>query len=171
MPGLSGHTRTNCHYRLAMMHDSLANWDESLRHYRMAVDAPPDFPEAQAHARFRLAELLYLSEDYAAALDDYAALRHAPEITAGQRVEAQFRFGVCLLRLGRREESRRELELCSERAGGSGYDVKSDLCLAELFEMQKDFAAAGARYRRVIANHGADPLTKAAALARLDALR
>jgi hypothetical protein len=63
------------------------------------------------------------------------------------------------------------LELCGERAAGTDYDVKSDLCLAELFELQRDFAAARARYRRVIANHGADPLTKAAALARLHALR
>jgi tetratricopeptide (TPR) repeat protein len=171
MPGLSGHTRVNCHYRLGLVYESLAGWNESLRHYRLAADAPPEFPEAQTQARFRLAELLYLSEDYEAALHQYAPLRSALEGTAEQRIGAQFRFGVCLLRLDRRGEGRRELELCSERAAGTEHGVKSDLSLAELFETQKDFAAARARYRRVIGSHGADPLTKAAALARLNALR
>jgi tetratricopeptide (TPR) repeat protein len=169
MEGVSNHTRINAHFRLGLVYESLTDWNNSLRHYQLAVDAPLEFPEAQVHARFCLGALLYLSEDYEMAVEHLALLRFAPEITPQQRMEAHLRLGICLLRLGRLEEAQREFESCRERAGNT--DVKSDLCLAEIFELRRDLTAARACYERAIASPGADPLTKAAALTRLHQLR
>lgn len=169
MQGVPGRIRTNCHFRLGLIYEALANWDESFRHYQAAVDAPPEFPEAQVKARLSLAGLHYLSEDYEAAASHLAALPFADELPPHQRLEAHFRFGVCLLRLGKLEEAQRELEAYRERCGNA--DVKTDLCLAELFEMRGELASAKACYQRAMTNPNAEPVTKAAALTRFYQLR
>jgi tetratricopeptide (TPR) repeat protein len=132
----------------------------------MAVESPDSFPAAQANARFRLAELLYLSEEFEAALQQYAALQFAPELNAHQLSEAHLNRGICLMRLGRLEQARIALDACRESASHSaaGLDVKADLCLAECFEIQKDIPSARECYNRIIHNPSTEPATKAAAL-------
>jgi tetratricopeptide (TPR) repeat protein len=169
MQGVPSRIRTNCHFRLGLIREALADWDESFRHYQAAVDAPPEFPEAQVKARLSLAILHYLSEDYEAAASHLAALPFAGELPPHQRLEAHFRLGVCLLRLGKLEEAQRELEAYRERCGGA--DVKTDLCLAELFELRGELASAKACYQRAMTNPNAEPVTKAAALTRFYQLR
>jgi tetratricopeptide (TPR) repeat protein len=168
MNGVPGVVRTNCCYRAGLTFESLAQWDESMRYYEKAVHAPDAYPAAQAHARLRLAELLFLSEDFEAAREHFRMLISSPELSPRHQLECQLRNAVCLLRSGRTGEARRELEACRERATRhAGLDVKTDLLLAELFEAGNDFQSARACYQRILDNPSSEPQERAGALLRL----
>jgi tetratricopeptide (TPR) repeat protein len=173
MKGISDDVITNCHFRLGLVCEALADWDAASRFYRQAMDAGNTYPPAQALARFRLAEILYLSEEYHSAIDLLSALGSSPELSLLQQLESHLRFGVCLLRTGKIERAQKEFELCRQRPGAaaSGFEVKSDLHLAELFENRGEREAARECYRRVIHNPTSEPLTKAAALTRMKQIR
>lgn len=173
MTGIPGAVRTDCYYRLGLMLELLGDWNESMRHYAAAIQAPDEFAEGQAAARFRLAELLYLSENFEGAVKHFEKLRNEPALNGRQRLEAQFRCGVCLLRLARPEDALREFEACRRHAaaGPAGVDVKADLCMAEVFEARKDFLSARKCYQRILQNPFAEPLQKAGAVTRLGQLR
>jgi len=172
MNGVPGVVRTNCCYRAGLTFESLAQWDESLRYYEKAIHAPDAYPAAQAQARLRLAELLFLSEDFEAAQEHFRVLIASPGLGPRRQLECQLRHAVCLLRAGRADEARRELEACRERATPhAGLDVKADLLLAELFEAGKDFRSACACYERILDNPSSEPQERAGALLRLADLR
>jgi len=171
--GIPARVRTDCHFRAGLMFEHLSQWESSVRHYRIAVDAPPDFPEAQALARFRLAELMYLSEDYDAAMEHLAVLSGLPELDTQQRLEAKFRYAVCLFRRGQLDEAVTVLRSCREqvRERDNGFGSRIDLCLAEIFERRSEVEAACREYERIIANAYSEPVVKSSALARLHQLR
>jgi tetratricopeptide (TPR) repeat protein len=172
MDGVPGVVRTNCCYRAGLTFESLAQWDQSLRYYEKAIHAPDAYPAAQAHARLRLAELLLLWEDFDAARDHFRMLMASPELSPRRQLECQLRYAVSLLRSGRTDEARRELEACRERATRhAGLDVKADLLLAELFEAGHDFKSARACYERILNNSSSEPQERAGALLRLGDLR
>jgi tetratricopeptide (TPR) repeat protein len=173
MRGMPAEVITNCHFRLGLVCEALADWDAASRFYRQAIDASNSYPPAQALARFRLAEMLYISEEYHSAIDLLSGLGSALELSLLQQLEAHLRFGVCLLRTGKIERAQKELELCRQRQGAaaSGFEVKSDLHLAELFESRGEREAARECYRRVIHNPTSEPITKAAALTRMQQIR
>jgi len=173
MQGIPADVITNCHFRLGLVCEALPDWEEASRSYRQAIDASNTYPPAQTLARFRLAEMLYLSEEYHSARELLSVLVTASELSLLQQLEAHLRFGVCLLRTGQIERARKEFELCRQRPGAAanGFEVKSELYLAELFESRGEREAARECYRRVMHNPTSEPLTKAAALTRMQQIR
>lgn len=159
--------RTNAHYRLGLVLDRLLSFDLAEYHLRQAVEAPACFPEAQTEARLRLANLRYLMDDFEAALPHYDQLRTNPEASAQTGAEARLKYGICLLRLNRYNEATRALQSFRGETDSGEQQVKVDLLLAEIAEAQRDWQAARHCYSRIAAHPSAEPLTRAAALARL----
>ncbi len=173
MEGIPGDVITNSYFRLGMVCETLTDWEAAARFYRQAMDSHHSYPPAQVLARFRLAEMLYLSEEYESAADLLSGLGNAPELSVVQQLKAQLYCGICLLRAGKLEQARLEFESCRNRPGAApnGFEVQADLYLAELFESRGDRDAARECYQRVIRNPSAEPLTRAAALHRVQHLR
>ncbi|MBC8165951.1 MAG: hypothetical protein H7Y20_08770 [Bryobacteraceae bacterium] len=165
--------RTNLHYRLGIVLDRLLYFDAAEVQLRAALESDDPFPAAKAEARLRLATLRFLMDEYESAMPDFRLLREDAGMTSRIRAEAQLRYATCLFRTGRQEEARTEfLECRKEGSGGdTEFEVKADLLLAELAEARNDDAEAIDCYSRLIRHPLSEPLTRAAALARSQALK
>jgi len=164
--------RTDLHYRLGIVLDRLLAFDEAERHLLAAVNSDDPFPAAQAEARLRLANLRFLMDDFAAVLPDFEELRRTAS-SGYVRAESQFKYAICLLRLGRLQKAHAEFVRCREvgLADGTEFEVKADLMLAEMAEQSQNWSEAAICYERIIHNPISEALTKAAALTRLHSLR
>lgn len=166
-PGLS----TRLRFRLGVVLDRLMMFREAQAMLHAAVISEDPDPESQTEARLRLANLRFLMDEFDAVIGDFEDLRRTGG-SARVRAESQLRYATCLLRLGKSAESKRELETSrTELLHGTEFEVKADLMLAEMAENAADRTAAVDAYERVIHNPLSEPLTKAAALARVAALR
>jgi len=163
--------RTRLLYRLGLVLDRLMYFREAQEHLHAAVVSDDPEPEAQSEARMRLANLRFLMDEFDAAIDDFEDLRRTG-VNGRVRSESQIRYATCLIRLGRQDEARLELE--QSRTGllnGTEFEVKADLMLAEMAESSENYKVAMICYDRVIHNPLSEPLTKAAALTRLSVLK
>ncbi|HYO83179.1 MAG TPA: tetratricopeptide repeat protein [Bryobacteraceae bacterium] len=164
--------RTHAHCRAGVVLDRLYRWEEAEHHFRAAVDGSDPHPLARAEALRRLGNLHYLTDNFEGALPLFNALRNEPAASGAQRAEAMLRYGTSLLRLGRFTEAAAALQHCREEAYGAGTDteVRAELLMAEIAEEQRNYAVARDCYRRAVHHPSADPLTRAAALTRLQDL-
>lgn len=164
--------RTNLHYRLGLVLDRLLDFEGAERHLHAAVHSTDPFPAAQSEARLRLAQLRFLMDDFDAALPDFDFLR-TEGTSVRIRSEAQLRYGTCLLRSDRPEEARVELLRCRTDGfgGDTEFEVKADLLLAEIAEASGDFRESTDCYERIVHHPLSEPLTRAAALTRLQQVR
>ena len=171
--GVPGPVRTNLHYRLGIVLDSLMEWRQAMEQYQLAIASPYPFPAAQTDALMKLAEMFYAMENYEQALAGFAELRSLAELAPDSRARAQLRFATCLLRLGRATEAETELQVC--RLPGKGaqteFEVKADLLLVEVYERRKDWRSARECMLRVVNNPASEPITKAAALSKLRSMK
>lgn len=168
-PVLPAGMRANLHYRTGVVLELMFDYDGAAAQFRAAIETQDSFPIAQAEAHHRLAGLHYMLEDFESALAAYEKLRRMPDLGGYQRAEAQLKYATSLLRLDRLAEAEAELARCREPGAGQGtaIEVQADLLLAEIAERRADWNMVRDCLQRVIRNPAAEPLTKTAALAKL----
>ena len=157
-------------YRLGLVLDRLMMFDEAQRYLHAAVVSEDPNPEARADARLRLANLRYLLDQFDVVIHDYEDMRRSG-LSGRVRAESHIKYASCLVRLGRMHDAKMELLQRPADVTGTEFEVKTDLMLAEMAENDGDRNVAVECYERVIHNPLSEPLTKAAALTRVAALR
>ena len=169
MEGVPEAVLVNARLRLGIVLDALGLWDLAVREYEAASRIQCEPNVVQSQAVFRLAQAREMAEEYSEAVGLFAGLRADTLLDQPQRTQAQLRYAMCLLKVGDKERALVELETC--RQAGGDASLKADMALAEIHESSRNAAEARACYERVLANPAAEPLTKSAALTRLQRLR
>jgi hypothetical protein len=169
MDGVPDTVLVNARLRLGIVLDASGLWDLAVRQYEAAARIQCGPNVALSQAAFRLAQARETAEEYSEAAGLFAQLRSDSLLDQLQRMQAQLRYALCLLRAGDKERALSELETCRQAGGDTG--LKSDMALAEIHESNHDSAKARACYERVLANPAAEPLTKTAAVTRLQRLK
>ena len=163
--GLPDEVRVNANFRNGLVRELRMDWESSRRLYEAAIEAPPCFLEAQREARKRLANLLLAMEEYSLAEAHFAALSVIAELPRGERAGFHLQHARCLWNSREGDRALAELAKCSELSPGSETEVKAEMLRAEIYVQQGDRRAAAECCRRVAEHPGAEPLTRAAALA------
>ena len=163
--GLPCDVLVNASYRCGLVAELRMDWEAGRRLYEAAITAPQCLPTVHKAAHQRLAELLLLLEEYELAASHFETLCANPELSDTERAALLLQRARCLWSLRDADRARSDLSACRALCPGSELEVRADLLLAEIFVQQGDQNAAAECCRRIAAHPGAEPLTKAAALA------
>ncbi|MDX2154339.1 MAG: hypothetical protein SFV54_26600 [Bryobacteraceae bacterium] len=163
----------NAEYRLGLTLEALGDYSGATDHYRRSAEiAGRPFPAAQDLARFQLAKLLYLAEEYADSVRQLEQLQVGASLPAAYVPEVTLRLAAALCRLGNTEEAKRALVEWRARfpEGKTEVDVRIDLFLAETYRSEGSYGAARDCLRKVVENPAAAHQTRTRALQTLDRL-
>lgn len=163
--------RANALLRLGIVIDALGRWHESESFFRAAYGAPDVPPPVRREAAIRLADALYLAEDFGSSLPMYGELLGDAELDVRQRAKARLRHALCLIRSGDLARGTDELQICTDESlTGPEISLKAENMLAEALERLGRTQEARDCYRRIIGHASSEPSMKTAALMRLRAL-
>lgn len=113
------------HFRAALFQSGLAlqkqqKWEPAYERFRVLADPARGTGDA-VDAAFRAAESLYHLDRFAEAVALLTPMVERGDLPVARRIEAQVQQGVCLLELGRRDESEQAL-----RAALASYEKLPD---------------------------------------------
>jgi tetratricopeptide (TPR) repeat protein len=168
--GVPPAVQANAHLRLGIVLDALGFWDTAVREFEAASGVAEGVGPVQSEAAYRVAQARQMTEQYASAAELYGRLRGDAMLPAVKRAQAQLQYGNCLLRSGDRQRAMAEFEEARKSANGE-TSLKAEITLAEIYEATRDIARARECYERVLSHPNAEPVTRAAALNRLQKLK
>ena len=174
MEPLGAAIKTNLYYRWGLVLEGQGSYGEARQHFAESALGPAGFPAAQLQARWHLARLLFLAEEYAAALPHLEAVQDSEELSNSQRCEARYDIAMVLQNLGRLPEAVRTLEslrTISSSLHDSVWELKVELALAGLYEQSGNASSARSALQRVAAHPEAELLVKRAAFVALGRFR
>lgn len=165
--------RANMHLRLGILRDNQGKSREAIAHYRASAASPACHPPLKAESLYRMADALFIAEDYAAATDVLNELFLAPHLPPAERAEAKLLAARALFTQGRFKEAQAELELARgsffPSDGESVFRLES--LLAEILDAQAEFEHAENALGRAAAAVPGDPRLRAIALLAQSQLR
>ena len=170
MGPLAAPLKANLYYRWGLMLERQGLYGEARDSFAESALGPISFPAAQMQARWSLARLLLLAEDYEDALPHLEAVQDSEQLSSGQRCEARYDIAIVLQNTGRLPEAVRTLETLratSSSVHDSVWELKAELALASLYEQSGNHAAARAALERVCAHPEAELLIRRAAFIAL----
>jgi tetratricopeptide (TPR) repeat protein len=166
--------KANLFYRWGLVLEGQGLYGEARQCFAESALAPVNFPAAQLQARWCLARLLFLAEEYAAARPHLEAIQDSEELNSSQRCEARYDIAMVLQNTGRLPEAVNTLEhlraIASSRHD-SVWELKAELALASLYEQSGNVSAARAALERVASHPEAELLVKRAAFVALGRFR
>ncbi len=155
-------------YRHALCSERMGDFIGAMASYRTVLKSPTVWPHVTALARFHLSELLMAAEEFGQAsilLSDIEPQAALPEIHPHRILINQAR---CFSRTGKRQEARAILDQLISDAGSPEIALGGLKLLAEICEVDGDYAAARSCYLGILENSFASTLSKVAATHRLE---
>lgn len=166
-------TRANMHLRLGILRDNQGKSREAITHYEASAASPACPPHLRAESLYRMADALFIAEDYAAATESLNELFQAPHLPPGERAASKLLAARSLFNQGLLKEAQLELEQARTTFfppdGESLFRMET--LLAEIFEAQADFAQAEQALGRAAAAVPGDPRLRSVALLAQSQLR